>query len=388
MQIIKSVNLECTTGGSYKEYRMTLEDTESGSFEVIALWGKIGSSLTRTVKFGGDLAGAEKEYAKILKGQLNKSPAYIIVGEKDDGQTSDSGTTGSQTFAAPSAPSEPVDVKKVIARIVPMLCQPVLEESDLERFFGSDRYVFEEKYNGTRKEVMKGDSVLSITNKKGQATGKGMLPKTQKEFLKVPFNFTVDTEDEPVGGGCVLLDLLTYKGKPLDRLARKDRRPILEAFYSECGFDPKVVRLAQQAVGTANKRAFFQRMKDEKAEGIIVKDNEAMYVGGEAGREYQWKHKFQATASFIVDKIAIGGKNNIGIALLDGLTRVLCGKVTMNGKVVPALNSVVEVQYIYAEHGSNKLNQAKYIGPREDVDLSECKIGQLKFKQTAKKSED
>ena len=87
---IKSVTLECTTDGHHKEYRMSLEAVGNGAFEVVALWGKIGSSLTRTVKFSGDETKAEKAYQKILNGQLSKG--YVIVGEKNDGQTA--ATTG------------------------------------------------------------------------------------------------------------------------------------------------------------------------------------------------------------------------------------------------------------------------------------------------------
>lgn len=370
---VKSVTFECRADGHAKEYRLSLEDVGNGVFEVVALWGKIGSSLTRTVKFSGDLAKAEKEYAKILKGQLNKSPAYVEVGAKNDGQTA--ATTGTQVPAG--------TVKPVIARILPMLCGPLRGLSDLETYLLSDRYVLEEKFNGTRKEVMKGGSTLAITNKKGQPTGKGMLPATQAEFLKVPFDFTVDCEDEPVGGGCVLLDILTLRGKPLDRLIRRERRPLLEAFFKEAGFDPKIVRLAEQAVGTKAKRAFLKRIESDGGEGVIVKDNDSMYVGGEAGREHQWKFKFQATASFIVDAVGIGGKRNIGLALLDGGRQMSCGKcaVPVNKNIDEiSPEDVVEVRFLYAERGSNKLHQPFYLGKRNDVDRKECKLSQLKFK--------
>lgn len=368
---IKSATLECTTDGHSKEYRLSLEAVGGGVFEVVALWGKIGSNLTRTVKFSGDETQAEKAYQKILNGQLGKG--YVIVGEKNDGQTA--ATAGTQVPAG--------TVKQVIARIPPMLCGPLQDRSELEFYLLNDRYVLEEKFNGTRKEVLKAGNALTITNKWGQPTGKGMLPATQAEFLKVPFDFTVDTEDEPVGGGCVVLDILSLRGKPLDQLVRKDRRPLLESFYKEAGFDPQVVRLATEAVGQKAKRAFLKRIADAGGEGVIVKDNAAAYVGGEAGRKHQWKFKFQATASFIVDQVRIGGKRNIGLAVLDGVTRVHCGKcaIPVNkslGEI--SVNDVVECRYLYAEVGSNKLNQPFYLGKRDDVAPQECKLSQLKYK--------
>jgi len=368
---VKSVTLENTQDGHSKEYRLSLEDVGGGVCEVVALWGKIGTSLTRTVKFSGDQAQAEKQYIKILNSQLSKG--YLIVGEKHDGQNV--ATTGSQAPAGV--------VKKVIARIPPMLCGPLYDSAELEPYLLNDRYVLEEKFNGTRKQVVKAGDELSITNKQGQSTSKGMLPATQAQFLKVPFDFTVDTEDEPVGGGCVLLDILALRNKPLDRLVRRDRRPLLEAFYKEAGFDGKIVRLSEQAAGQKAKRQFLKRIEAEGGEGVIIKDNTAVYVGGEAGRKHQWKYKFQATASFIVDAVGIGGKRNIGLALLDGATRIHCGKCAVPvNKSIEAIahGDVVECRFLYAEVGSNKLHQPFYLGKRDDVAPTECQITQLKYK--------
>ena len=368
MKTIQSVNLECTVGAN-KEYRLSLEDLENGSFEVVALWGAIGSSLKRTVKFSGDEAGAKKEFDKILRGQLKKN--YVVVGEKNDGQ--DASSCGSVAAT--------VQAKQVVARIPPMLCGAI-SRAELEKYLVSDVHVLQEKYNGLRKFAIKVDSELTITNKQGQPTGKGMLPKTREQFLKVPLDFTVDCEDEPVGGGCVLLDILTLKGKPLERKTRRERRELLVDFYNQAGFDPKIVRLSEDAVGTAAKRAFLTRIEAEGGEGVIVKNQESQYLGGDAGRAVMFKMKFVSTVSCIVDQVMIGGKRNIGIALLDGLRRIQVGKCSIPvNKEVPKVGAIVEVRYIYAENGSNKLNQPFYIGEREDVALKECVIGQLRYKQ-------
>ena len=350
---------------------MSLEDLENGSFEVVALWGAIGSSLKRTVKFSGDEAGAKKEFDKILRGQLKKN--YVVVGEKNDGQ--DASSCGSVTAT--------VQAKQVIARIAPMLCGAI-DRATLDTYINEDRgrYVLETKWNGTRKEILKGSNELAITNKHGQPTGKGMLPKTRAEFLKVPFDFTVDCEDEPVGGGIVLLDILTLRGSPLERKTRRERRAILVAFYAEAGFDPKIVKIGEEAVTAAEKRAFFERMQKENAEGVIVKDQEAQYVG--ASRDYQWKFKFQKTGTFFVTKVGEGGKRNVCIAILNGLSRVNCGKVAIpvncnlreHNCTFESLqeNDTVEVRFLYAEHGTNKLHQPLFLGKRDDVEVRECQL--------------
>ena len=368
---IKSVTMENKQDGHFKEYRLSLDDAGGGVFEVVALWGKIGTSLTRTVKFSGDQAKAEKQFAKILIGQQNKG--YLIVGEKHDGQNAT--TTGSQAVAGV--------VKKVIARIPPMLCGALQDRAELEPYLLNDNMVLQEKFNGVRKEIMKGSDGLSITNKQGQPTSKGMLPTTQKEFLKVPFDFTVDTEDEPVGGGCVLLDILMLRNKPLERLVRRDRRPLLEAFYKDAGFDPKIVRLAEEAVGTVAKRAFLKRIEDEGGEGVIVKDNESIYWPGESGRKHCWKLKFQATVSVIVDEVLVSGKRSIAMVLLDGDKWVSVGKCAIPvNKEIPTKGSTAEIRYLFADPNSNKLNQPFFLGTRDDVAPNECQLSQLKYLQS------
>ena len=282
---IKSVNLSCQTGGSSKEYRMTIDEVGSGLYDVNALWGRIGSNLTLTCKAKGvTLEKAEKKFASILNEKLNESPPYVAVAATDDGQTTE--TAGSQ--AAPGT------VREVIARVIPQLCGSLVDESALEPYFLNDSYVLEEKFNGKRKQVINAGRKLSITNKKGQTTGVGMLPATKAEFLKVPFDFTVDTEDEPVGGGCVLLDILAVRGKPVDRRTGDDRRAALEAFYQEAGFLPGVIRLAEQVQGQKAKRDFFKRLKKAKAEGCVFKNRLAAYRPGDSGRT-EW-FKYNGTA--------------------------------------------------------------------------------------------
>jgi bifunctional non-homologous end joining protein LigD len=369
---IKSVHLACQTGGSSKEYRMTIDEVSGGLFDVNALWGRICSNLTLTCKAKGvTLEKAEKKYASILKEKLNESPPYVEVTPTDDGQNA--ATAGSQ--AAPGT------VRAVIARVIPQLCGS-LDESELEPYLVNDDYAMEEKFNGKRKQVIKAGHKLSITNKRGQTTGVGMLPKTQAEFLKVPFDFTVDTEDERVGGGCVLLDILAVHDKPVDHMTGDERRRMLESFFHEAGFDPKVVRLAEQVRGQKAKRGLLARLHKRNAEGCILKNRRAAYLPGETGRTEWFKYKFQATASCIVDEVMAAGKRSIAIALLEGRKRVSVGKCAIPvNKEVPAKDAVVEIRYLYAEHGSNKLNQPFYLGLRDDVSFAECQVTQLKYKQ-------
>jgi len=57
------------------------------------------------------------------------------------------------------------------------------------------------------------------------------------------------------------------------------------------------------------------------------------------------------------------------------------GNVTIPpNQPVPNLGAVVEVRYLYA-YPDGSLYQPVYLGERSDVDVTECVVSQMKFKQ-------
>lgn len=49
---------------------------------------------------------------------------------------------------------------------------------------------------------------------------------------------------------------------------------------------------------------------------------------------------------------------------------------------IPNAGAIVEVRYLYAFRGGS-LYQPVYLGERDEIDPTECVVGQLKFKQEA-----
>ena len=47
---------------------------------------------------------------------------------------------------------------------------------------------------------------------------------------------------------------------------------------------------------------------------------------------------------------------------------------------IPKAGTVVEVRYLYAFRESGIIYQPVYLGPRNDIDPSECRVEQLKYK--------
>jgi bifunctional non-homologous end joining protein LigD len=83
--------------------------------------------------------------------------------------------------------------------------------------------------------------------------------------------------------------------------------------------------------------------------------------------------------SAIVAKI--NQKRSVEVGLFNGRTLVSCGNVTIPANhEIPKVGVVVEVRYLYAYRDSLALYQPVYLGPRDDVELGECIVQQLKFK--------
>jgi len=91
------------------------------------------------------------------------------------------------------------------------------------------------------------------------------------------------------------------------------------------------------------------------------------------------KFKFVETASCIVGG-SRAGKRSVELLLLDPAVPRLVGNVTIPpNHAIPPPDSVIEVRYLYAYPGGS-LFQPVYLGPRDDVDIRECTIQQLKLK--------
>jgi len=126
------------------------------------------------------------------------------------------------------------------------------------------------------------------------------------------------------------------------------------------------------------------QLKAEYAEGIVFKHTDAPYIAGRpASGGPQLKHKFCASASFIVGKI--NAKRSVSPLLFTGDRIGPAGNVTIPPNLrVPAVGQVVECRYLYAMQESGAIYQPVYLGAREDITSEECTTAQLKYKAEPK----
>jgi len=133
----------------------------------------------------------------------------------------------------------------------------------------------------------------------------------------------------------------------------------------------------------------MQELCKNNAEGVVFKDRYAPYHAGRFTT--QLKYKFYATGSFlVVPKLKSKDKSrSIGLAVLsDSGEEIHIGNVTvLANQNVPRVGSIVEVRYLYAFPGGS-LFQAVLGQLRDDLEPSDCKQSQLKYKAGTVGEED
>jgi bifunctional non-homologous end joining protein LigD len=147
------------------------------------------------------------------------------------------------------------------------------------------------------------------------------------------------------------------------------------------GFNGSIVSVETQKT-PKEKQQMYERLKASGMEGIVFKKPSAPYTAGRpSSGGNQMKFKFYATASVIVT--SINKKRSVAVAVIADKKRVNVGNVTIPpNKEVPAVDSIIEVRYLYAYKGGN-LYQPTYLGVRDDISFEDCLISQLKYKKEA-----
>ena len=79
---------------------------------------------------------------------------------------------------------------------------------------------------------------------------------------------------------------------------------------------------------------------------------------------------------------SLNGKRSVKIGVLDGERMISCGNVTIPvGAQIPGIGEIIECRYLYAFKESGSLFQPVYLGVRDDLELKDCQVNQLKWKR-------
>lgn len=351
-------------GTSDKEYHAILAAMGAG-WVVKYAHGRRGGTLNTGTKTGSpvEYAEAKKIYDRLVSEKTKKGYTPSESGVAYTGTVSELRDTGFR----------------------PQLLNDI-EESEAERYITDDRYLAQEKHDGRRRGLVKKDEKADGANKKGLSVG---IPEAlEKEVLGLQGDNTIDGED--LGEIVQVFDMLKVGGADIRAEGYQDRYKRLKTLITsgKC----RLMRVVETAWTTEEKRALFERLKKEGAEGIVFKLKDAPYTPGcPASGGPQLKCKFYASTAFIVSK-ANKGKRSVAIVMISSGAEVPVGNVTIpSNKDIPAENAIVEVKYLYAyrkDTGGGTLYQPVYIGPRDDVDREECDVKKLKFKKQGVSDDD
>jgi bifunctional non-homologous end joining protein LigD len=345
----EQITLYIKQGRRDKVYNASLEEVEHNRFVVNFAYGRRGATLTTGTKTKSPVGydAARTIYDKLVRSKTSK------------GYTP--GAEGIQYLHTDA------DIRETGVH-----CQLLnfIEEADVERFIKAPDWWAQEKYDGKRMLLRKTDTVTAI-NRQGLSVGAPDVIVASAD--KIDQTSLVD--GEAVGDTLHVFDLLEVDGTDLRSAPYGQRLAQLE----HIGFGGAIV-VAETAKTPQEKQRLYDRLRASGGEGIVFKQHVAPYTAGRPNSGgTQVKFKFYATASVVVT--TINEKRSVGVAARDGEQFVAVGNVTIPpNKEIPALNSRVEVRYLYAYPGGS-LYQPTYIGPRDDLRVEDCDIAQLKYKK-------
>ncbi len=257
----------------------------------------------------------------------------------------------------------------------------VIEESEVQKYINDDEWVGQMKFDGVRR-MIKSEGDTSI--KPVGLNKKGIVIQLSEIINDAIVYFKCIIDGESVGEKVYIFDILSNNGKDLTNIPLVERLKVLDSLH---------FGTALEVVKTAYTKEEKQKMYDElvksNAEGIVFKRKDGKYAAGRPNSGgNQVKFKFIKEASFIV-KDHTKSKRSIGLELIDtNGNRIFMGKCSVpTNKKLPEIGAVVEVKYLYAYLGG-AIAQPVFKEERTDVDVEECLMSQIIYKQGQEETED
>ena len=348
---VASARLFYRDGSSDKEYHASINQAEGG-YTVTFAFGRRGTALSAGTKTTSPvpLEKAQQIYDKLIAEK--KAKGYTPHG-----------------WGALFALTENAGR---VSGLHPQLLNSVDEEA-AKRHLADDAWCLQEKFDGKRIMLAVKDGKAEGSNRKGLYVS---LPQEVADSVAgLP---DCELDGELLGEEYVVFDLLKLDSNDLRRSSYRVRYEVLVDLLG-ASLGP-YARVAETAWNTAEKRAFYDRIAAAGGEGVVFKKVNAPSVAGRpASGGAQVKCKFYATCTCLV--AAQNDQRSVRLSLLDGAGKAVgVGNVTIPiNKVIPQAGALAEVRYLYAYRGGS-LYQAAYLGERDDLEASDCVLGQLKYK--------
>ena len=346
------VTLYFREGSSDKVYQAGIEPRADG-FVVKFAYGRRGSTLQNGSKTTSpvDYAKARKIFDKLVQEKIAKGYTPGEDGTRYQHTPNEDRATG----------------------IVPQLLNAI-DEEQAQKLLKDYGWCAQEKFDGRRVLIRKSGDAITGINRNGLVIA---LPAPIAAMVLATGSQQWLMDGECIGDVFHCFDLLENACVDLRKSSYHLR---LQALYGMMPAASGVIQSVATATQSKSKQQLLDHLREQKREGIVFKRLDAHYAPGRpnSGGD-QLKFKFTATASCIV-AAANGSRRSVRLELLDANKRIEVGNVTIPPRTtVPAAGQIVEIRYLYAYPGGS-LYQPVYLGPRDDIQIEGCTIGQLKFK--------
>jgi bifunctional non-homologous end joining protein LigD len=347
---LPTIALYYREGSSDKVYQCQIK-AAGERFTVDFAYGRRGSTLNQATKTNVpvDLQSAQRIFDKLVREK--KAKGY---------REGESGTPYQHTEKQPSG-------------LLPQLLNSI-DESQVLTLMDDENWCAQEKFDGRRLIIRKAGNEINGINKKGNLVG---LPEPLFQII-AGYGADVVLDGETVGNVYHAFDLLNLDGLEIRSWPYRERlAALLNLLF---GMQQTVIKFVETAFTPTQKVVLLEKLKTTNREGIVFKQVHSPYTAGRPNSGgSQLKHKFVATLSAVVAKV--NRQRSVELQLLGPDGWASSGNVTIpSNQKIPAAGQVVEVRYLYAFRESGVLYQPVYLGPRDDVDDSECQTSQLKFK--------
>ena len=344
---------------SDKEYHVHLKS--SADLWIVEIqYGRRGSALRSSLKTKDPIPyeKAKAAYDKIVRDQLR------------DGYTpTELGVTYQDT-----------PLKDNFTGILPQLLNSVDEQS-FEDYLSDPQWMLQEKFDGERLMVKKEGHVVSANNRKGFSVA---IPHSiEQAILNLPCEQCI-VDGEWLGGHYAVFDLIEHNGVDLRSVDAKKRKEKLDTLLVSAPH-PALLDVIT-AYTEDDKRSLHDRVKAGFGEGVVAKRIDSLYtVGRPNSLGDQIKRKFVESATVFITGIHPTKRSASMAVLPEGAEPTLSALVEVGSVTIPenyplpTKGDVCECLYLYAYKGGS-LFQPVFKGKRNDQDLSDCKIEQLKYK--------
>lgn len=359
----ESINLFFTTGNSDKVYNASLSPASEG-WTVDYEYGRRDSPLRAGSKTPSPLnyEDAKKAFDALVQSKTSKGYTQ---------EESGNAFAGSKSL-------------EDIMNFQPQLLNSIKEDDIHVVFKTWSKLSMQIKHDGERRCVFIANNTVEAANRKGLRTELqpivyDALVKLQQQGLT---NTIVDCED--LGASLVIFDVLSYKGDVMTEATFSQRSIVLSALHQQI-LDANLknvihVDVSVDAQSIEDIRRFVASAKDKHAEGVVLRDSDAVYTAGRpSSGGSALKLKFVERATLRVAGIS-STKRSIGLQGLDGPDWVNVGNCSIpSNHSIPLVGELVEIEYLYAYQGGS-IYQPVYRGTRTDVEAKDAVTAQLKYK--------